>query len=339
MKLVFSLLCYLTFLLHCAAAVGPWRVTDRIHVGGDGGWDYLAIQPETHRLFVSHARQVVVLDLQTKSMIGSIPAAGVHGIALAPDLKCGFISNGAEGTVTVFDLDTLRVMTKLTAEKNPDAICYEPMTRKVFAFNGKSGTATVIDAVQKKVIGKIPLGGKPEFAEAGVHGQVFDTLEDESEVVKIDARTQAIAARWNLPPGSGPSALAIDSAHQRLFVGCGNKTMVVMDGVSGKIIATLPIGAGVDACSYDPLGHRAFASCGDGTMTVIQESGVDTYAASVNVATEPRARTMAFDPTTATAYLPDAKFGPMPAATAAMPKPRPPILPDSLEILVVSQKP
>jgi DNA-binding beta-propeller fold protein YncE len=332
------LVCFLTLLaLPSPASAASWSITDRIPIGGDGGWDYLVVQPETHRLFLSHASQVVVVDLKSKSIIGSIPAAGVHGIALATDLNCGFISNGAEGTVTAFDLATLRVEAKLTAQKNPDAICYEPMTKKVFAFNGRSGTATVIDAVQKKVLGEIELGGKPEFAQPDGAGSVFDCLEDKSQIIKIDAASQTIKERWNLPPDSEPSGLAIDPAHQRLFIGCGNKTMIVMNAATGEIIAQLPIGAGVDACAYDPIGHRAFASCGDGTMTVVQQSGSNQYVVSETAQTELKARTMAFDPTTATAYLPDAKFGPSPAPTAENPHPRAPVLSGSLELLVVAK--
>lgn len=320
------------------AASGHWSITGRIHIGGDGGWDYLVVQPEASRLFISHAKQVVVVDLKAKSIIGSIVANGGHGIALAPDLKRGFISNGAGDTVTVFDLATLKILATLPTGKNPDAICYEPATHRVFAFNGKSGTATVIDAVTEKVIGEIPLEGKPEFAVTDGHGSVFDNLEDKSQVLKINATTLAIEARWNLPEESEPSGLAIDPAHQRLFVGCGNQTMVIMDSSSGRLIITLPIGKGVDTCVYDPVGERAFASCGDGTMTVVRQGHKEPYAIAEKVTTEPRARTMAFDPTTGTAYLPMAKFGPVPAATADHPNPRPLILPDSLEILVVTNR-
>jgi YVTN family beta-propeller protein len=332
-------LCVVLLVHHACGADEPWAITDQIHVGGDGGWDYLVVQPETKRLFVSHAKQVVVIDLKTKTIVGSIEADGVHGIALVPELNRGFISNGAGNDVTVFDLKTLKVETHLATGKNPDAICYEPKTKRVFAFNGKSGTATVIDAAGEKVIGEIPLGGKPEFAQADGKGFVFDNLEDKSQVVKIDASSMTVIARWPLPAESGPSGLAMDRVKDRLFIGCGNKTMAVMDGNSGKILATLPIGKGVDACSYDPLHDRAFASCGDGTMTVVQQGDhADTYAVSAMVQTEPKARTMAFDPTTGTAYLPDAKFGPPPAPTAEHPKPRPSILPGSLEILVIARK-
>jgi len=311
-------------------APATWSITDRIHLGGDGGWDYLTIEPATSRLFVSHAKQVVVVDVKTKSILGSIPANGVHGIALAPDLKRGFISNGTGNNVTVFDLATLKVLATVPAVKNPDAICYEPSTHRVFAFNGGSGTATVIDGAEAKVVGEVQLGGKPEFAATDEGGSVFNALEDKNQILKINAATLAIEARWDLPDKSGPSGVAMDAANQRLFVGCRNRTLLVLDTTSGKIVTTLPIGDGVDACVYDGGSKRAFASCGDGTMTVVQQGDKDTYTVAEKVTTEPKARTMAFDPTTNTAYLPDAKFGPPPAQG------RPSPLPDSFEILVVS---
>jgi len=336
LKLILSLICSV-FLLNTPSfgAATNWRIINRIHIGGDGGWDYLTIESETNRLFISHAKQVVVVDLKTDSIIGSIAANGVHGIALAPDLKRGFISNGANNTVTIFDLTTLKILATLPAEKNPDAICYDPITHRVFAFNGGSGTATVIDAAKQTVLDEIPLEGKPEFAVADGRGSVFNALEDKNQILKINASTLAIDARWDLPEGSTPSGVAIDRVHGRLFIGCRNQTMVVMNSVSGKVITTLPIGKGVDACVYDPIGKRAFASCGDGTMTVVQQGNNDTYAVAEKVITESRARTMAFDPTTGTAYLPTAKFGPTPDATPDQPKPRPAILPDSFEILVL----
>ena len=336
MKLILGLL-LIAGLLRCTSSTPEtWTITHRIPIGGDGGWDYLVAQPEMHRLFVSHAMQVVVVDLATRKVIASIPAAGVHGIALVPELDLGFFTNGADGTVTIFNLGTLKVERKLPVGMGPDAICYESSTKKVFVFNGKSKTASVIDAVQKKVVGEIPLGGRPEFAQGDGHGSVFDALEAENQVLKIDAAKQKIIARWTLPAGSEPSGMAIDLSSHRLFVGCGNKTLAIMDCASGKVLATLPIGAGVDACAYDPVGHRVFASCGDGTMTIIQPNSPDSYSVKATVQTQAKARTMAFDPSTEMAYLPDAKFGPVPPPTADNLKPRPPILSNSLEVLEIS---
>jgi len=337
---IFSLAFYAILLnVHSFGASTPWSITGRIHIGGDGGWDYLTIEPQRSRLFVSHAKQVVVVDLKTKTIVGSIAANGVHGIALASDLKRGFISNGTDNTVTVFDLTTLKILATLPTGKNPDAICYEPTTHRVFAFNGGSATATVIDAAKEKIIGEIPLGGKPEFAAVDGRGSVFDALEDKSQIVKINAGTLAVDARWNLPEESEPSGMAIDPERDHLFIGCRNQIMVVLDGSSGKAITTLPIGEGVDACAYDSVGKRAFASCGDGTMTVVQQNEKGVYVVAEKVITEPRARTMAFDSKTGTAYLPTAKFGPTPPATAERPKPRPAILPDTFEVLVLTAKP
>jgi YVTN family beta-propeller protein len=328
----------LSLMVHSWGADPGWSIVHRIPIGGKGGWDYLAVEPGKSRLFLSHAQEVVVVDLKSRAIVGSIAAAGVHGIAFAPELGRGFISNGGDGTVTVFRLDTLQVETHLPAGKNPDAICYEPATQRVFAFNGGSGTATAIDAKGEKVIGEIPLGGKPEFAQADGHGSVFDNLEDKDQVLKINAATLAVEARWPLPAGSSPSGLAMDRERGRLFVGCGNQRLIVMDSGSGKIISSLPIGKGVDACVYDPVSRRAFASCGDGTMTVVQQSSTDAYTVTATVPTAPKARTMAYDGTTATAYLPTAKFGPMPAPTADHPHSRPPVLPGSLEIVVMKEK-
>jgi YVTN family beta-propeller protein len=324
---------------HASDALGRWTLIRRIPLQGPGGWDYLAVQPGTHRLFVSHAGQVIVIDLSTNRAIASIPANGVHGIAFAPELNRGFISNGGGNNVTIFNLATLKTEIQLPTGTNPDAICYEPQTRRVFAFNGKSATATVIDAVQEKVVSQIPLGGKPEFAQVDGRGFVFDNLEDKSEVIKISAATLSVVATWALPSQSEPSGLAIDAERERLFVGCGNKTMVVMDAGSGRVLATLPIGAGVDACVYDPVHRRAFASCGDGTMTIVQQSASDNYTVTAIIPTAPRARTMAYDPAKATAYLPTAKFGSLPQVTPQNPKPRPPILPGSLEIVVLQSQP
>jgi len=310
-KLFLSPAClFILFQMQSFGISTHWAITDRIPLDGDSRWDYVTVEPETSRLFVAHDKQVVVIDLKTKKSIGSIAGNGVHGTALAPDLQRGFISNGADNRVMVFDLRTLKILSTIPVGEKPDAICYDPAAKRVFVFNGKSETATVIDATQDKVVGTIPLGGKPEFAVTDGHGSIFDAVEDKGEILKINAASLAIEARWNLPQGSGPSALAIDIAHHRLFIGCRNQTMVILDSSSGKSIATLPIGKGVDACCYDSKGQRAFASCGEGSMTVV-EPNKDTYVVSEKTTTKLRARTMAFDSSTSTAYLPtteDEKF-------------------------------
>jgi YVTN family beta-propeller protein len=321
-----------------AVAPAHWSITKRIHLGGLGGWDYLTVDSSSRRLYVSHASRVLVIDLATDRVISTLDAAGVHGIALAKDLNRGFISNGADGTVTIFDLATLKPLGRVKVGDNPDAICYEPVTRRVFAFNGRSHTASVIDAVTEKVIGEIPLPGKPEFAQADGAGFVFDNIEDKGLVLKIDAAKLAVLDQWTLPVGSEPSALAIDPKGNRLFIGCGSGKLAVMNGETGRIVSTLPIGKGVDAAAYDSVRHRVLASCGDGTLTVIDQKSPDRYGVEALVPTVKGARTLAVDSSTGIAYLPSAKFGPVPAPTPGHPKSHPPVLPDSLELLVITNR-
>jgi DNA-binding beta-propeller fold protein YncE len=322
-----------------SAQAGSWTVTGSIPLGGEGGWDYVTMDSRDHRLFVAHGDHVLVVDLKTRQIAGSLESSGAHGVALARDFNRGFFTSGNSGQVTIFDLQSLKPLQTVKAGQHPDAICYEPVTKRVFAFNGISHTATVIDAATGNVAGEIPLPGKPEFAGADGRGSLYDNIEDKGLVVKIDAAKMAIVARWNLPAGNEPSALAVDADRHRLFSGCGSKKLFVLNSDTGAIVTTLPIGAGIDADAYDPVQQRVFASCGDGTLTVIKQSSTDSYAVEAVVPTEKGARTMAFDSTTQTAYLPDAKFGPEPAPTADHLHPRPSIVPGTLKLLVVQQAP
>jgi DNA-binding beta-propeller fold protein YncE len=278
-----------------------------------------------------------VLDLAARKEVGSIPGNGIHGMALASELNRGFVSNGGSGTVTVFDLKTLQTLATVPAQPDADAICYEPVSKRVFTFNGDSANSTVIDAVQDKVVATLPLEGKPEFARADGKGSVFANVEDKDQVVKIDASVPQVVARWTLPAGSKPSSMGIDPEHRRLFIGCRNKTLLVLDADSGKVVATLPIGGGVDATVFDPRRHDAFSSCGDGTLTIVHQDGADAYRVSDTVQTAPRARTVAFDSGTNTLYLPSARFGPAPASTPENPRPRPSLIPGSFEVLLFQE--
>jgi DNA-binding beta-propeller fold protein YncE len=322
-----------------SARAASWTVTGSIPLGGEGGWDYATMDTPGQRLFVTHGDHILVVDLKTKQVVGSLDSSGAHGVALARDFKRGFFTNGNSGLVTIFDLQSLKPLQTVTVGQHPDAICYEPVTRRVFAFNGVSKTASVIDAATGNVAGEIPLPGKPEFAGADGRGFVYDNIEDKGLVVKIDAAKMAIVAKWQLPPGNEPSALAVDADRHRLFSGCGSKKLFVLDSDTGAIVATLPIGGGIDADAYDPVQQHVFASCGDGTLTVIKQSSADSYAVAAVVPTEKGARTMAFDSATQSAYLPDAKFGPAPAPTTEHPHPRPSIVPGTLKLLVVRQAP
>jgi DNA-binding beta-propeller fold protein YncE len=323
------------------AAAGPgYHVVKTLKVGGNGGWDYLTADADAHRLYISRGTHVVVLDTESGKTVGDIPdTPGVHGIALAPEFGKGFISNGGEGTLTVFDMKTLApIGGKIRVGQNPDAILYDPATRRVFTFNGRSHDASAIDAVSGRVLATIKLDGKPEFAASDAKGEVFVNIEDKSELTVIDANKLDVKATWPLSPCQEPSGLAIDRKNRRLFSGCDNKMMAVVDADSGKVLATPAIGEGVDATAFDEGTGLAFASCGgDGVLSVINEESPSKFSVAENVTTQKGARTMALDTKTHNVYTVTAQFGTRPAATADNPHPRPPILPDSFVVLVVAK--
>lgn len=321
------------------AADGGFRVIKTYKPGGEGGWDYLKMDPDARHLFISRATHVMVIDADTGKPAGDIPdTPGVHGIALAPEFGRGFTSNGREGSVSIFELKTLKPLSKVQAVgQNPDAILYDPATKRVFTFNGRSGDSTVIDAEGGKIVGKITLDGKPEFAVSDEKGELFVNLEDKSELLALDPKDLKVKSRWPLAPCESPSGLAMDIKNRRLFAGCDNKMMAIIDADNGKVITTLPIGEGVDADRFDPETKLAFASCGEGVLTVIKEDSPDKFSVVENVKTERGARTLALDRKTHNIYLVTAQFGPRPAATTDNPHPRPPILPDTFEVLVVGK--
>src|SRR5919108_3815723 len=253
-------------LVTSALAASGYHVLKKYKLGGEGGWDYLTIDPSSRRLYISRATHVIVIDADSGKPVGDIPdTPGVHGIVLAPEFTRGFISNGREGTVSIFDLKTLKTLNKVKAGDNPDAILYDPSSKRVFAFNGHSHDATAIDAEKGTVAGTIKLDGKPEFAVSDEKGEVFVNIEDKSELTVIDPKKLEAKSTWPLKPCEEPSGLAIDRKNRRLFAGCDNKLMAVVDADNGKVITTLPIGEGVDANGFDPDAKLAFASCGDGT--------------------------------------------------------------------------
>ena len=325
--------------LHAAEpAAGGHRLAPSFAIGGEGGWDYVTADATARRLYVSRGTHVMVVDMDSGKVVGDIPGTdGVHGIALAQDLKKGFTSNGRAGTVTVFDLPSLAVTgtIKVTGE-NPDAILYEPVTKRLFTFNGRGKNVTAIDAATEGVVGTLPVGGKPEFAASDASGVVFVNVEDTAEVLAFDAKSLAVKGRWKLAACEEPTGLALDQKAKRLFAGCsGNKTLSILEAEGGKPAGTVPIGAGCDAVAFDPGTGLVFASNGDGTLTVVKETSPGAYATVETVATKKGARTMALDPSTHRIYLPAAQYGPAPAATAEVPRPRPPMLPGSFEVLVV----
>jgi len=322
-----------------ASGKSGYHVAKELPLGGDGGWDYLAVDAAARRLYVTRSTRVVVVDADKGTAVGEIPnLSGVHGIALAPELDRGFISNGRSSMITVFDLKTLKTLSEVKSTgENPDAILYDPPSGRVFAFNGRSSNATVLDAKTQQVVGTVALGGKPEFAVTDLKGNVFVNIEDTSEIVELGAKDLAVKARWPLKPCEEPSGLAIDRKHGRLLSVCSNKLAAVVDTANGKVITTLPIGGGVDAAGFDPGTDLGFTSNGEGTLTVIHEDTPDHFTVVEDVPTRRGARTMALDEKTHTIFLPTAQFGPPPAPTADQPRPRPTILPNTFVVLVVSR--
>lgn len=319
-----------------ALAADPgYQLINTYNLGGDGGWDYLTLDSSARRLYISRATHVMVIDADSGKPVGDIPdTPGVHGIALAPELGRGFISNGREGTVTIFDLKTLKAITKVKAGENPDAILYDPASKRVFAFNGRSHDATAIDAAKGTLLGTVKLEGKPEFAVSDGKGEIFVNIEDKGRIDAIDPSKLEVKTGWHLTPCQEPSGLAMDRKNRRLFAGCDNKIMAVVDADTGKVVATTPIGEGVDANAFDPGTGLAFASCGQGVLTVVHEDSPARFRVVDNVPTQEGARTMALDEKTHNVYLVTAKFGPPPAPTADNPHPRRTILPDSFVVLV-----
>ncbi len=318
------------------AAGSGYHLVKKIPVGGEGGWDYLSFDDASRRLYIARATRVVALDVEQGTVVGEIQnTPGVHGIALVPELNRGFTSNGATASVTIFDLKTLKELgqTKTTGA-NPDAIVYDPASRRVFTMNGRGNNSTAIDAATGTVAGTITLGGRPEFAVADGRGRLYVNLEDKGEELVIDSRTMEIVARWKMAPCEEPSGLAIDREHRRLFAGCHNQIMVVMDADTGKVVTTVPIGRGVDANAFDPATQLAFSSNGDGTLTVVHEDSPDKFSVLENVGTQRGARTMALDPRTHNVFLVTAEFGPPPPPTPEQPRPRPTILPNTFVVLV-----
>ncbi len=320
------------FAIAVFAAPTGWKVLKEIKIGGDGGWDYLTMDSAARRLYVSHATHVVVVDPDAGKVVGDIPdTPGVHGIALAPDLNRGFVSNGRGNNVTIFDMKTLKATGQAATGENPDSIRFEPKSGRVFTFNGRSNNSTAIDAKTGMVVGTIPMGGKPEFSVADDRGHVYVNIEDTSEIVEIDAAKAAVTKRYSLKPCDGPSGLAIDVKKRRLFSVCGNRVMAVSDPDAGKVIASPAIGAGSDGVAFDPSNGYAISSNGDGTLTIVQEMG-GKYDVLENVATARGARTIAVDEKTHNVYLPVAdQLPPQPGQR------RGGNVPDSFKVLVVGK--
>jgi YVTN family beta-propeller protein len=301
---------FLFVCLVASATAVDYQITRKIPIPGKGSWDYLVVDEGGRRLYVSHGTQVEVLDVDSGEIVGKVEnTPGVHGIAIAPELGRGFVSNGQSSTVTIFDLKTLKAIAEVPVGKKPDAIIYDPATSRVFAFNGDSSSATAIEAANGKVVGTVDLGGGPEYAVADGSGYIYNNLEDASVVLKINARSLKVEQRWPTAPCASPSSMAMDRPNRRLFVGCRNKFMAVVNADTGQVIATLPIGDHVDATAFDPASRLIFNSNGEGSITVVRQDGPDKYSVAQNVKTLPKAKTMALDPKTHRLFLSTAEAG------------------------------
>jgi len=324
------------FLSSCAIQKAEaYHLAQTVPVAGNGRWDLITVDEAARRVYVSHETQVNVLDADTGKPVAEIDGLlGVHGIALAADSGQGFITNGKRDSVTIFDMKSFKKVGEVKTGKKPDAITYDPATHRIFVMNGDSDSSTVIDPSDDKVIGTIALKGGPEFPVPDNKGHVFVNLENEGELLRIDSPEMKVLNRWSVAPGKAPAGLAMDRTNQRLFIGCGNRKLIVMDALSGKVIADLPLGDHVDATAYDPETKQIISSNNDGTMTVVQQDDADHYHVAQTVTTPNHSKTLGLDLKTHKLFVPAAEFGPIPPATKANPKRRPDVIAGTFKVLV-----
>ena len=311
-----------------------YRITHTYTLGGDGSWDYIVPDPPRHRLFIARQTRLMVVDQNTGRLLGEVRGInGAHGTAIAEQSGRGFATAGNDQSILMFDLQTLDVLGRIPAAEDADAIVYDRPSNRVFSLNGDAHSSTVVDAAKGTLVTNIPLGGKPEYGASAGDGKVYANLTDTSEVVEIDAKTATVSKRWPTAPCAQPVAMAIDTAHHRLFSGCRSGLMAVSDYQNGKIVATLPIGTGVDGAGYDPASGDAFASNADGTLTVIHQDTPDRYHVVENVKTAPASRNMGLDPTNHRIFVVAAEFGPAPASGRG----RGPVLPGTFKLMVIER--
>jgi DNA-binding beta-propeller fold protein YncE len=311
-----------------------YRVTHTYALGGDGSWDYVVPDSPNHRLFIARQNRVMVVDEDSGTLLGEvIGIQGAHGTAVANGTGHGFATSGNDQSVVMFDLNTFEVLGRIPAAEDADAIVYDSASNRIFTLNGDAHSSTVIDPRAGTLITNIPLGGKPEYGASAGDGKVYANLTDTSEVVEIDATTATVARRWSTAPCKQPVAMAIDSAHHRLFSGCRSGVMAVSDYQAGRVVATVPIGAGVDGAGFDAASGNAFASNADGTLTVIHQDTNDQYHVVDTVQTPTGSRNMGLDPTSHRVYVVSAKFGPVPASGRG----RGPVLPGSFALMTIER--
>jgi WD40 repeat protein len=317
-----------------AQSAGPYSITHTFTVGGDGSWDYIVPDPPNHRLFVGRQDRVMVIDEETGKLLGEVTGIkGAHGTAIAASSGRGFATSGNDQSVVMFDLKTFKTLDRIPAAEDADAIIYDPASNRVFTFNGDAHSSTVIDPAAGKPIKNLDLGGKPEYGATAGDGKVYANLTDTNEVVEIDAKSATVSRRWPTTGCKNPVAMAIDTAHHRVFSGCRSGVMAVSDYQSGKVVATSPIGSGVDGAGYDAQSGDAFASAADGTLTVIHQDTADKYSVIQTLQTSAGSRNMGLDPSNHKVFLVSAKFGAPPAGGRG----RAPVLPGTFSLLVVER--
>ena len=323
--------------LPCISAQQPYQVVGHWKIGGTGGWDYLLADPSAHRLYVTHNSRVEVLDTETGKPVGAVSGLeGTHGVALDDTGQFGYISDGGANAVVVFDRKSLATVATIPAGMNPDGITFDPATKTVWAFNGRSNNVTVIDTASRTAVATIALPGKPEFPQPDGQGHVFANIEDKNSIVALDSRKKVLSATWKLSTCESPSGLAIDRAHGQLFAVCDEKKMAIVDIKTGKQVGTASIGDGPDAAAFDAKHQLAFASSGDGLLAVVDVA--NGYKTVESLLTMKGGRTMAYDEANDRAYVVSAEMGARPAPTASNPRPRPAIVPDTFQVLVVGRK-
>ena len=323
-----------TSIITNAQAPEKIHLLNTFHIASAGGWDYIAVQPNSNKLFVSHGGQVNILDKTTGDSLGIIPnTTGVHGIAFIPSLNKGYTSNGRSNTITVFDLKTNAILSQIAVGQNPDAIFYDEFSKKIITCNGKSNDLSIVDPVTEKVVATIVVGGKPETAVSNNAGKIFVNIEDKNEIVVVDITKNTVEKHWSILPGEAPTGLAYDAITKRLFAGCGdNKLLMIINVDNGAIVDKLPIGAGCDGVGYDAAQKLIYTSNGEGNMSVVKETTKDKFVVAATIPTKKSARTITVDETTHKIYLPAADFGAPPAGGG-----RPQMVAGTFQVLVFGQ--
>jgi DNA-binding beta-propeller fold protein YncE len=331
-----TLMMLVTMTSLAAQSSSSYVVTHKYVLGGDGSWDYIVPDPPEHRVFIARQTRLMVVDEDRGTLLGEVTGInGAHGTAIASRTGHGFATSGNDQSVLMFDLKTFKVLGKIPAAEDADAIVYDGVSNRVFTLNGDAHSSTVIDPTQGTLITNIPLGGKPEYGASAGDGKVYANLTDTNEVVEIDAKTASVSRRWPTAPCTAPVSMALDTAHHRLFSGCRGGSMAVSDYQAGKIVTTLPIGKGVDGAGFDPAFGDAFASNADGTLTVIHQDSPDQYRVVQSVPTPQGARNMGLDPTNHRIFIVSAEFGPAPAIGRG----RGTVLPGSFTMTVIERGP